>query len=590
MNTKPEGGRKTKAAGSTGARSSRSGAGQRVRHLSVQSIQHDQYMISHMGYGVGEQQLAQQLRKAGGIDLLRTIPARGSFCPAVAVIRAAPERIGHLYRLGSGDFMIEPDHVLRPASPAPLPSRSRPPVASAIGPGFTAGIEVHGEHDEPVPEAEVQLAGQEWTAAGLTDADGRVTLTLYGELPDTVTHLYVKPRAGYWGLWIRQPKLTEDAAYTVPLRRLGKTGGMGWGGRAMQLDQLPAEWRAAGVKIALIDSGVSNGHGAMAPIDHGFDPASEKAGSWRVDPSGHGTLCAGIIAAVPSSAEGIRGYAPDSELHVCKLGSVARCSDLVATLDYCADANIDLACLGFGCEQGSAIVENRIAHAKQLGMGLIAAAGSNGGAVQYPARSRDALAVGAVGQIGTFPEDSPHAAHASTAVFAGGFFIPAFSCNGPEIDLCAPGIGVISCQSPDGYAAADGTSLAAPHVAALASLLLAHHPDFKGSFAKRDARRVERLFQILKESARPLGYPAQTGAGLPDAARAFGLQSRPMPWVAPFAPGLDDLRNAIHGLSLANWDGPEITGGASIPPMQTDLETRLHNLKAAMQLAGLSSA
>jgi subtilisin family serine protease len=306
-----------------------------------------------------------------------------------------------------------------------------------------------------------------------------------------------------------------------------------------------------------------------------------------VDPSGHGTLCAGIIAAAPGTAEGIRGYAPDSELHICKLGAAARCSDLVATLDYCTGVNIDLACIGFGCERDSTIVEHRIAYAKQQGIGLIAAAGSNGQTVQYPGRSRDVLAVGAVGQIGTFPEDSPHAAHVSTAFFAGGFFVPAFTCKGPEVDLCAPGIGIISCQSPDSYAAADGTSLAAPHVAALAALLLAHHPDFRGNFGKRDARRVERLFQILKESARPLGYPTQTGAGLPDAARAFGLQLRPVPWAPPFAAGVGDLRNAIHRAGITKWDGPA-TAGASMPPTHADIETRLHDLKAAMQMAGLS--
>jgi hypothetical protein len=555
--------------------------------LSVLSIEYDQYMISPMGYGADEQQLAQLLRKANGNDLLRTIPARGSFCPAVTVIRGAPERIGDIYRLGSGGFVIEPDHILRAASLSLSPSRSGPAIASATGPGFTSQIRVHGEHGEPVPQAEVQIAGREWTAAGLTDADGCVALTLYGEVPETVMHLYVKPRAGYWGLWIRQPKLTEGAPYTVPLRRLGRIGEMAWGAQAMSFDQRPAEWRGAGVKIALIDSGVSDGHSASAAIDHGFDADSGKAGSRRVDTSGHGTLCAGIIAAAPGSAEGIRGYAPDSELHVCKLGAAARCSDLVATLDYCADANIDLACIGFGCEQHSAIVEHRIAYAKQQGIGLIAAAGSNGEAVQYPGRSRDVLAVGAVGQIGTFPEDTPHSVHANAAFFTGGIFVPAFTCKGPEVDLCAPGIGIVSCQSPDGYAAADGSSLAAPHVAALAALLLAHHPDFRGNLSKRDALRVERLFQMLKESARPLGYPAQTGAGLPDAARAFGLQSRPVPWAPPFAAGLDDLRNAIHRAGLAKWDGPAMTG-ASMPPTHVDIETGLHNLRSAMQMAGLS--
>ena len=48
----------------------------------------------------------------------------------------------------------------------------------------------------------------------------------------------------------------------------------------------------------------------------------------------------------------IRGYAPDVELHVCKLGLDAYCSDLVAALDYCIEKDIDIACIGYGCARG----------------------------------------------------------------------------------------------------------------------------------------------------------------------------------------------------------------------------------------------
>jgi hypothetical protein len=68
--------------------------------------------------------------------------------------------------------------------------------------------------------------------------------------------------------------------------------------------------------------------------------------------------------------------------------------------------------------------------------------------------------------------------------------------------------------------------MAAPHVTGLAALVLAHHPDFKNPFSARSADRVDRLLQILKLSARPinLGDPRRTGAGLPDAVVAVGLQ------------------------------------------------------------------
>jgi hypothetical protein len=65
--------------------------------------------------------------------------------------------------------------------------------------------------------------------------------------------------------------------------------------------------------------------------------------------------------------------------------------------------------------------------------------------------------------------------------------------------------------------------MAAPHIAGLAALIVAHHPDFTRNFQERNSARVDRLFQILKESATPLnlGDPGRTGAGMPDAVSAL---------------------------------------------------------------------
>ena len=59
------------------------------------------------------------------------------------------------------------------------------------------------------------------------------------------------------------------------------------------------------------------------------------------------------------------------------------------------------------------------------------------------------------------------------------------------------------------------------------ALVLAHHPDFKGQFAARNAQRVERLYQIIKESATPMPIADATrvGVGLPNVVRALGLQA-----------------------------------------------------------------
>ncbi len=322
------------------------------------------------------------------------------------------ENAAALRRSTAGAFVIEPDRDLRAASFAGTSSPFHAMAAAAMtprGPGFTVTIQALSESGEPVEHAEVRLLGEQAAAQGLTGKDGRVDLTLHGERPETVAELFVNARSGYWGLWQHRPDLQADAVNSFTLEPLSLPDRRDWGGIAMRLDQLPTECRGAGIKIALIDSGIATSHKQLTRIDHGIDIRGDEERSWSQDFMGHGTPCAGLIGAIPDSAHGIRGYAPDAELHVCRLPPDARCSDLVAALDYCLQTGIDVACLGFGCERGSVIVEQRIAAAKQQGVGIIAAAGNSAGTVLFPACSPHVMAVGAVGQTGSYPEDSPQA-------------------------------------------------------------------------------------------------------------------------------------------------------------------------------------
>jgi subtilisin len=570
-----------------------------------------QYMIAPMIPGLSETAVTNRLQEMGGIDVVRSLAPQGTAGPLVVVARMSGEKAAALRRSTTGRLVVELDESLRCATALPaLPPAQA--VASALGPGFATVLRVLGDSDQPMEGAEVQLAGQQWRAQGVTDSDGKAALTLHGELPDTLEELVVKPRMGHWGLWRHQPNLQADTVNVVALRPLSEVREPGWGGRAMQLDRLPPEYGGAGAKISLIDTGAAATHKQLRSINQGFVTlADEDSRSWSQDTIGHGTACAGIISAAWDTPKvevvsGVRGYASEAELHVCKLPPDARCSDLIAALDHCLATGVDLICLGLGCQRGSTIVEQRLIAAKRRGIGMIAAAGSNGGQVQFPACSPHVLAVGAIGQAGTFPDDSPHAAHAASAIpTGGGFFIPAFSCRGPELDLCAPGVATVSCQSPDGYAAFDGTSLATSHVTALAALVLAHHADFRRDFANRDARRVERLFQILQATAQPLGHPALTGAGLPNAPMALGLRAPAATYFAPLDAGVDLMRDAMRLAGLGQPDFSETAapqpqrGRALVSPLPLSPQTPpiaagadvggLQDLKTAMQLAGLSA-
>jgi hypothetical protein len=565
-------------------------------------------MIAPAATGVTRQTLVDRLNQLGNVEIVRSYAERDGISPPIAVVRLSDENAAALRRSSAGSFVIEPDWHLRAASFAgdSLPS---PMIAAmtALGPGLTVTIQALGANGEPVARAAVQLVGDQATAQGLTDKDGKAELTLFGELPETITDLFIRARAGHWGLWRHRPELRAGAVNSFTLQPLSLPETPDWGGKAMRFDQLPAECRGAGIKIALIDSGVATSHKQLTGINHGIDIRGGEQRSWSQDDIGHGTPCASIISAAADGAHGIRGYAPDSELHVCRLPADARCSDLIVALDYCLQTGIDIACLGFGCERGSAIVEQRIVAAKLQGIGIIAAAGNSAGAVLFPASSPHVMAVGAIGQLGNYPDDSPQAAEAAAAVaVARGLFVPPFACRGPELDVCAPAVAVIACQSPDGYAVCDGTSLATAHVTALAALILGHHGDFKGGFARRDFQRVERLFQILKATAQPIGHPWQTGGGLPDAARALGVWSGQRPLAATPDADLAEMRGAIRQLNEIHSSVSEVNlfepprGPANVTQLPLNLapwtfvtergaDAGVHELKAAMMLAGLSS-
>jgi subtilisin family serine protease len=186
---------------------------------------------------------------------------------------------------------------------------------------------------------------------------------------------------------------------------------------------------------------------------------------------------------------------------------------------------MDIIALGVGTRHPSWLVARKIEEARQSGTACIAAAGSNAGPVGFPAVLPTVLTVAAIGKLGTFPPDSYHVTQFTGAASPEGYFAARFSASGPEIDLCAPGVAVVSTLPPDDVGTLDGTAVGVPHVAALAALVLAHHPDFRTVFQMRSPARVDRLFDILRASCQPLMFvdPMRVGRGLPDAATAVGL-------------------------------------------------------------------
>jgi len=252
------------------------------------------------------------------------------------------------------------------------------------------------------------------------------------------------------------------------------------------LDKVPFEaaWavtRGRGVTVAIVDSGVEADHqdliGSVLPGKDYVTPSDDG----RIDPNGHGTHVAGIVAAHVNNGLGIDGAAPDVRIlpvRVLDANGAGIASNVAKGIIWAADQGARVINLSLGGGK-SAGLEQAIQYANAKGDVVVAAGGNNGqagNAPMYPAAYPDAIAVAAV--------DS-NLAH------------PAWGNTGNYIDVSAPGVGIVSLwgTSPTAYADASGTSMATPYASAEAALIIAETPSLT----------AERVKQIMESTATDLG-------------------------------------------------------------------------------------
>ena len=503
---------------------------------------------------------------------LSTLSTGGPGGQAVLVARMSDKNAARLHQQGAGTLLVERDQHLYLTDASFI----MPGLVTGLmpgGPTLNVVITVLGRDNVPVPGAEVSIFGSMLPVSGVADDNGQVVLALPTDTARSITGLYVKPKADYWSFYQRDPDIGLDEPNVVGLRALSdwptlkdfpQRHAYGWGQKAMRLDQLPPQLRGQGIKVAVIDSGAATTHQNLEQVRAGVDIMQKTdAQGWRKDDLGHGSHCSAVIGGA-AIATGMRGFAPDAEMHECKLFPGGQISQLIDALEYCIENQIDVVNLSLGGAQPSEALEQQIIRAKRAGIACIVAAGNSGGPVQYPASSPNVLAVAAIGKLGEFPPDSYHAQTLTPTVDANGFYQATFSCFGPQVDVCAPGVAIASAVPANNFSAWDGTSMAAPHVTGLAALVLAHHPDFQSTFKARGPERVERLFQLIKMSARPvtIGDTGHIGAGLPDVLVAIGLQAG----LAQLQGGLQQGRQGL-GAGVGVGVGVGVGAGAGAAPI-----------------------
>ena len=262
-----------------------------------------------------------------------------------------------------------------------------------------------------------------------------------------------------------------------------------------------AGWTApATAAVAIVDTGVDAAHedlaGRVVQCVHADGGEIEQGGC--DDGNGHGSHVAGTIGAATGNGAGIAGIAPSAPLLICKaLGDdgSGTTADIAACIGWAHGAGARIISMSLGGPSSktlAAAVTAAWARGGRSGSLLVAAAGNDGdGSLEYPAALADVVSVAAVDDAG----------------------LPApFSNANADVELSAPGVDVLSVRAGGGYVRLSGTSMAAPHVAGVASLTLAAHPGTAAALRKR-------LDAAVRDVLSP-GRDAATGFGIVDATAA----------------------------------------------------------------------
>ena len=238
------------------------------------------------------------------------------------------------------------------------------------------------------------------------------------------------------------------------------------------------------VKVAILDSGVDYGNDIEVKESVNFVEDSEMSPLF-IDDTGHGTSVAGIIAADDDN-DGITGINTNVEIYSARVlkDNKAPVDRVVAGIEWAIEKNVNILNLSFSTHKDSKELHKAIQKAYNKGILIIAAAG-NEGKVEYPAAYKEVVAVGAIKADGKISENS---------------------ATGKEMELVAPGEKVKSSALLNGTVIVSGTSIAAPQVAAIASLL----------WEKDTSMPAEFIRELLNKSANKCGTKQECGNGLID--------------------------------------------------------------------------
>lgn len=240
--------------------------------------------------------------------------------------------------------------------------------------------------------------------------------------------------------------------------------------------RFPEAWsKARGgrhVPVAVVDTGADLRHEDLeSKVVPGWDFIHQDPDPR--DDHFHGTHCVGIVGAARGNGVGIAGGAPDTPVLVVKSldwEGVGTYDQIAQGIVHAVDRGARIISLSLGSPQKSHTLSQAVSWAVAKGVLVVAAMGNeNSDAPSYPAAYPGVLAVGS-----TRADDSRSG----------------FSNRGGHMAVCAPGSKILSTDRYDKYQTLSGTSMAAPLVAALASMVWGLRPDWSAAEVKEQLRRT----------------------------------------------------------------------------------------------------
>jgi subtilisin family serine protease len=293
----------------------------------------------------------------------------------------------------------------------------------------------------------------------------------------------------------------------------------------VRADLVPEVATGDGVLVAVIDSGVQGTHPDLTPLLPGGRPRVLPGTTFltpdpgkpnltgspgNVDPNGHGTHVAGIIAAARGNGLGVEGIAPDAQILPVRAldpKGFGWSSDVAAAILWAHQQGADVINLSLaGPEEPQAVSD----------------------AIDWvatdPSRSqRPTVVVAAAGNSGTvYPRIWP-AAHPRVIAVASSDSVDGIastSSRGTYVDVAAPGVNVLSTCTTSVYCFRSGTSMASPLVAGVAALLREQDP-------RRAGWSVETVLEATATDIDAPGTDTASGAGRVDVAAALAPGSFP---------------------------------------------------------------